>query len=207
MAIGEARAVEPSVHFYYPRSTVYPVDGVCTRIVKALEKRNWRCKGIEVIFEDLQYNSETYRKVHKIKGEHFLLSFGRIQGMICVWNDTAAIECISLPKKELSLFADYSGPTFKVYRQNQLMESSSEADLRDVSTYHGGSLPDEAPRYYWGPLYIPIRPTLLLEKYGDSPGASLRHSSSEPAFYKTNAVFDQFVRYLEVVVLKPIEAS
>lgn len=204
MATLEKTGTGQSVQFYYPTSSAYPIDHVCGRIVLALEKCNWKCNNIEVTFDDREWKSTTYRKVSKIKGDHFSISFGRIQGTICVWPDTAAVDSISIPKKELSVFEDYSGPTLKVHRKDDWIESFWNADPHDVLTYNGGLLPNGEKKYYWGPNYTPIRSSLILQRYRDNPSAMNTDRTGDTLYYKTKEIFDQFVHYLEEKVLKPI---
>ncbi|MEC7838803.1 MAG: hypothetical protein VX777_02040 [Chlamydiota bacterium] len=109
-------AASPYPTFLYPKSRQFPVDEVCEKIVRALEKRNWKVPGVQVKFNDSGTGELKYRYVSIIKGADFRLWFCRIQGRISYWkNDVAAITEISIPKRELHVYDDESGPTYFTY--------------------------------------------------------------------------------------------
>jgi len=102
--------------FLYPKSRQFPFDEVCEQIVRDLEVRNWQIPGIEVEFNIYGTGEAKYQMVRCIKGSDFKLRFGRVQGSLDGrWNDTAAITEIVIPKKELHVYDDESGPTFYLY--------------------------------------------------------------------------------------------
>lgn len=103
----------------YPHSRQYPFDEVSEKIVKALEKRNWDVPGIVVEFHTYGSGEAKYLKAHFIKGESFQLYFCRVQGRLNdVWNDTAALHSIYIPKQGIDVFSDNSGPNFYLYVGN-----------------------------------------------------------------------------------------
>ena len=101
--------------FLYPKSRQFPFDEVCEQIVRALEERNWRVPGIKVEFDTYGRGTRQYRLVRYIKGDDFRLWFCRVQANMGDWNDTAAINEIVIPGKDLRVYEDESGPTLYVY--------------------------------------------------------------------------------------------
>ncbi len=105
------------MQFLYPKSQQFPFDVVSTAIVRSLEERNWRVPGIEVEFDVYGSGEQKFRLVREIRGQDFKLYFCRVQGLIPGgrWNDIAAVTEIVIPKKELHVYDDESGPTFYLY--------------------------------------------------------------------------------------------
>ena len=101
--------------FLYPESRQFPFDEVCENIVRALEKRNWTVPGIEVEFYNYGSGEEKYRNVTEIKGDDFKLFFCRGQGKVGSFSNFSAISEITIPKQELTVFEDESGPTYRLY--------------------------------------------------------------------------------------------
>jgi hypothetical protein len=106
-------ATEPT--FLYPQSRQFPFDEVCEQIVRALEERGWDVPGLSLDFRVYGTGDEKYRVLSSIRGEDFQLRFGRPQGRLGTWNDTAAISEIQIPRMELHVYEDESGPTLMVY--------------------------------------------------------------------------------------------
>jgi len=103
--------------FLYPYSRQFPFDEVAEKIVRALEKRNWKVPGITVEFDTYGSGEEKYKLVREINGEDFKLYFGRSQGRInnSNWNNTAALHCVYIPKQIIEVFEDESGPEYYLY--------------------------------------------------------------------------------------------
>lgn len=102
--------------FLYPHSRQFPFDEVAEKIVKAIEKRNWKVPGITIKFDTYGSGEEKYQSVRSITGENFRLYFCRIQGKSNArWNDTAALEEVCIPKQILRVYEDESGPTYYRY--------------------------------------------------------------------------------------------
>lgn len=118
----QAQSIEQKlvkVQFLYPTSRQFPFDEVCEQIVRELEKRNWQVPGIEVDFHEYGRGAQKYRAVSRVVGLDFALRFGRVQQRLPGdWNDTAAVTGINIPKKELHVYNDESGPTFYLYVGN-----------------------------------------------------------------------------------------
>jgi hypothetical protein len=104
--------------FLYPVSRQFPFDEVCEQIVRALEERNWDVPGITVVFDTYGTGANKFRLVRKITTDDCVLRFGRPQGNMGRWNDTAAISDIIIPMMELRVYEDESGPTYYVYVGN-----------------------------------------------------------------------------------------
>ena len=102
--------------FLYPHSRQFPFDEVAEKIVKAIQKRNWKVPGITIKFDTYGSGEEKYQSVRSITGENFRLYFCRIQGKLNArWNDTAALEEVCIPKQILRVYEDESGPTYYRY--------------------------------------------------------------------------------------------
>lgn len=104
------------MRFLYPSVQQFPFDSACAQIVRELEKREWKAPEIEVEFHE--YGG--FRMVSTIKSRDFKLWFCRVQ---CTmpdgqWNDTAGISEIVIPKKEIRVYEDESGPVFYLYVGN-----------------------------------------------------------------------------------------
>lgn len=105
------------MQFLYPISRQFPFDETCEQIVRELEKRNWQVPGIDVEFHEYGSGEQKFRAVSKIKSQDFKLWFCRVQRTMPGgrWNDTAAVTEIVIPKKELHVYEDESGPTLYIY--------------------------------------------------------------------------------------------
>ncbi len=101
--------------FLYPKSRQFPFDEVCEQIVRALEERNWSVPGLIINFNVYGTGAQKYRLVQYIKGDSFKLHFGRPQTRMGNWNDIAAVTEIVIPRQELHVYEDESGPTYYVY--------------------------------------------------------------------------------------------
>ncbi|MFA5197818.1 MAG: hypothetical protein WC437_05370 [Patescibacteria group bacterium] len=119
LSLGKIRQEEKrnSLEFLYPTSRQFPVDEVCEQIVRELEKRNWQVPGINVEFHEYGSGAQKFRAVLRIKSQDFKLWFCRVQRTMPGgrWNDTAGVTEIVIPKKELHVYEDESGPTFYLY--------------------------------------------------------------------------------------------
>lgn len=102
--------------FLYPRSRQFPVDEVAEKIVRAIEKRNWKVPGIRVEFDTYGSWGGDYLYISTISGDNFKLHFARIQGKLSNGrNDIAAVHQMIIPKEDLSIFHDESGPSYVLY--------------------------------------------------------------------------------------------
>ena len=102
--------------FLYPHSRQFPFDEVAEKIVRELKKRNFDIPGIEVELDLYGSGEEKYIYVSMIKGADFKLWFCRVQGQLSKSkNDIAAIHEIKIPRQELCVYEDESGPTYRIY--------------------------------------------------------------------------------------------
>lgn len=102
--------------FLYPKSRQFPFDEVAEKIVRAIEKRNWKVPGITVDFYCYGSGEAKYYMVSSIKGDNFKLYFSRNQGKLDNhWYDVAAVHNICIPKQIMEVYADESGPTYYLY--------------------------------------------------------------------------------------------
>lgn len=102
--------------FLYPYSRQFPFDEVAEKIVKALEKRNWKVPGITVEFYTYGSGEAKYKMVNHIKSGNFTLYFCRPQGSVNDnLNDIAALHEIYIPKQGIRVYDDESGPTYYLY--------------------------------------------------------------------------------------------
>jgi hypothetical protein len=198
----EARRKPADPKFLYPTSRQFPFDGITYQIVKALEERDFNFPGIKV--ELHSYGpSDSYRLVKTIEGDDFRLWFCRAQGRVDDdWNDTAAVNELNIPKKELHVYEDNSGPTFYLY-----VGKNWERDKE--SFIHGSKVNSKLnhkPKSYlhysgsWqktdGGIHYPgkIAPFLAhdndLEREYDPQG-------NEPRYFETQKVFQEFADFLK----------
>ena len=195
-----ALTVKPK--FLYPNSRKFPFDEVTEKIVRALEKRNWKVPGITVEFEVYGSGEEKYKLVREIVGENFKLYFCRIQGRLpCSnWNDTAAIHEIYIPKQILEVYEDESGPTYYLY-----VGENWEADKAWFmnSAKVNSKLRGEPRRYlcYSGNAYNKRARELVSD---NDLGREYSPKGNEPRSFNLKDKFKEFTAYLEEYVLKYI---
>ncbi|MBQ9314103.1 MAG: hypothetical protein IJ220_03750 [Clostridia bacterium] len=105
--------------FLYPHSRQYPFDEVAEKIVRELQKRNFKVPGITVEFDYYGSGEAKYQHVYRVIGNSFKLTFMRVQGKLTnSWNDIAALYEICIPKQVLKVYDDESGPTYYLYVGN-----------------------------------------------------------------------------------------
>lgn len=224
------------MQFLYPKSQQFPFDVVCTAIVRSLEERNWQVPGIKIEFDVYGSGEEKFRLVRKIKGQDFKLYFCRIQGRLSDshWNDTAAVTEIVIPKKEIHVYEDESGPTLNLYVGNdweqereQFMtgfkvNSKLNKEPRTYLQYKGGCdcqatrgasfeaigflmahiNRDAAALARMHHTHSGRRPPVLV--HTNDLGREYDPEGDEPKMFRTADVIEEFVQYLENVVLKMI---
>lgn len=193
-AITASSKTNPQPTFLYPKSRQYPMDETCEKIVRALEKRNWKVPGIEVTFNSVESGSQKRHYVSVIKGDDFQLLFGRENERI------AAICTITIPRRELQVFATPSLTRYFEYSGNH-WESDKEAFMMAVkpfgselySTYYGG-----ADLNGWHKVYN-LNPYLIKSKGG-------LIDRENPLHYKTEDVFNEFNQYLTDQILNKVQS-
>lgn len=131
--------------FLYPYSRQFPFDEVAEKIVKAIEKRNWKVPGITIEFDTYGSGEEKYQLVRSIIGDNFKLYFCRVQGNLNGrWNDTAALNEVCIPKQILEVYEDESGPAYYLY-VGKNWEADKEWFMNSIKVH---SKLDKQPRRY-----------------------------------------------------------
>lgn len=223
--------------FLYPKSRQYPFDQVCEQIVRSLEERGWDVPGLTINFDVYGGEAEKYRLVRSIVGDDFVLHFGRPQGRLGRYNDTAAISDIKIPRKEIHVYEDNSGPSLYVYVGRNWAKDKQRffGSLKVNSKLHG-----EPRLYLWykggcncqSARGASFEATGLLTATlaGDAKAlAAMSHThpgrlaplliansdlgreyspkGNEPVNYTTEEVFAEFTQYLRDTVLRMILAT
>lgn len=226
------------MQFLYPFSRQFPVDEVSEQIIRELESRNWSVPGISVEFNDYGSGEQKFRAVSTVKGHDFKLWFCRMQRTMPDgrWNDIAAVTEIVIPKKEIHIYEDESGPTFYLYvgndyeRDREKFTNGSKVNSRlnhepkMYLQYKGGCncratsrASFEAVGYLMA--HITADADALAQMYHTHPGRRpplLVHNNDlnreydpegdEPRMFQTAKVMDEFREYLTDVVLRAITA-
>jgi hypothetical protein len=103
--------------FFFPEVEEYPFDNVCKNIVQALYQRGWSVPGITVEFDESFIGHNRSMWVNHVKGDDFHIDFFRVQSRDheSKLTNMAAANRIGIPKWQLEVYEDYSGPSFYVY--------------------------------------------------------------------------------------------
>lgn len=109
--------MRPVPEFLYPRARDHAFDEVCEHIVRALEKRHFDVPGIEVEFDVYGRGQQLARMVRRVAGQDFSVRFGRSQGYLPgnVFYDMAAVDTVGIPREQISVYGDHSGPRYYAY--------------------------------------------------------------------------------------------
>ena len=188
--------------FLYPSSRQFPFDEVAEKIVKAIEKRNWKVPGITVKFDSYGSGEAKYHMVRSIKGDNFMLYFSRNQGKLDKhWYDTAALHSICIPKQIIEVYDDESGPTYYLY-VGKKWEADKEWFMN--STKVNSKLNKEPRRYlrYQGNYGYDERAKELVA-YNDLD-REYSPKGKEPVRMNLEEKFGEFTEWLEKFVLKYI---
>ena len=187
--------------FLYPRSRQFPFDEVAEKIVKALEKRNWKVPGVTVEFYTYGSGEAKYKMVDQIKGENFKLLFCRTQGKLNAnKNDIAAVHEIYIPKQGIRVYEDESGPTYYLY-VGEDWEKDKEW-FRDSIKVH--SKLDKKPRKYLkykGNTYKGRATELVCD---NDLNREYSPEGDEPQRINLEEKFEEFSSWLEKFVLEYI---
>lgn len=195
--------------FLYPISLQFaPVDGVVANIVKELESRKWQVPCIKVEFA----SARTYSWVREIKAADWRLTFGRSQGQLGQdFDDTSAVSEICIPKFEISLFPDESGPHLFTYvgtdwdadkdwwLESQKWSSKLKGEARRCLLYRGSN----ATTYHVDGSGQ--RPRYLL--HDSDLGREYEIQGDESKYFTTSEVFQQTADWLTVNILTPLQAQ
>lgn len=210
--------------FLYPTMRQFPFDEVCEQIVRELEKRNWKVPGVETEFSEYGSGDQKYRHVQQISGDEFKLHFCRKQRTMPggQWNDVAAVTQVNIPRAELHVYEDESGPTLYLYagddweRDREGFVSGSKVNSKlngKPRTYlkYKGAWSNPAKYIYPGqrpPLLVSDNdlgreydPVVKMDAVELAPGCVVIDIESEPVQFKTADVMDGFTRWLQDHVL------
>jgi hypothetical protein len=187
--------------FVFPTRTQFgELDEVCNSIVRELEKRNFKVPGIDVEF----YSSHQGITVNTVKGQDFKLWFCGIN-----------IMKINIPKKELTIYDDESGPGFyfyvgkdwKKYKKSFMygskVHSKLEKSPRRYLKYSGafGKPGEELALCYPSSWSNTRRPFLI---HDNDSGREYDPKGNEPRFFVTEDVMKEFTEWLKENVLNHI---
>jgi hypothetical protein len=199
--------------FLLPKSRQYVFDETMEKLVRKLWERNWEAPDISVKFH--WYGpQQAYSRVDTIRGPDFKLWFCRVQGQITPdWNDAAAVTQLNIPRKELNVFEDFSGPTFHLYvgdnweRNQKWFESSSKVNSKingepkRYLVYKGSPYATkEAYRAHCG-AYTPgkLQPYLL---HTDDLEREYGLQSGDPESFRTEDIFNGFNEFFKGVIAR-----
>ena len=187
--------------FLYPYYRKFPFDEVAEKIVRALEKRNWKVPNITVEFDTYGSGEAKYKHVYRIIGEDFKLCFSRIQGKLeSSYNDTAALSSICIPKQSIRVYSDESGPTYYLYVGENWEEDKS---WFMNSTKVNSKLHNEPRRYLKYKRHI--RDIIVEELVSDTDlGREYSPIGDEPQSINLEKKYGEFKRWLEENVLNYI---
>lgn len=187
--------------FLYPHSRQFPFDEVAEKIVRELKKRNFDIPGIEVELDLYGSGEEKYIYVSMIKGADFKLWFCRVQGQLSKSkNDIAAIHEIKIPRQELCVYEDESGPTYRIYVGDD-WEKDKEWFFNTIKIH--AKLKGESKKYliYSGNTYKSRAVYLLPDK---DLGREYEPEEGEPQRIEVKDVFSNITEYLTKNVLEYI---
>lgn len=187
--------------FLYPHSRQFPFDEVAEKIVRELKKRNFDIPGIEVELDLYGSGEEKYIYVSMIKGADFKLWFCRVQGQLSKSkNDIAAIHEIKIPRQELCVYEDESGPTYRIYVGDD-WEKDKEWFFNTIKIH--AKLRGESKKYliYSGNTYKSRAVYLLPDK---DLGREYEPEEGEPQRIEVKDVFSNITEYLTKNVLEYI---
>lgn len=184
--------------FLYPHSRQFPFDEVAEKIVKALEKRNWKVPGIHVEFDIYGSGEAKYQLVRCVTGENFKLYFCRTQGCLDGnWNDTAALHEVYIPKEILEVYEDESGPKYYLYVGNE-WEADKEWFMNSIKVH--SRLNHEPKKYliYEGNTYRRRAKELVATSDMER---EYYPEGDEPITINLKQKFDEIIAWLEEFVL------
>lgn len=113
--VGTPSLKEQEVCYSFPIVEQYPVDIIANQILRLISVLQGRIHGITVEYQDTKKDSLIYRSFTRVTSQNCTLIFGRYLGED---RTTPSISKIVVPKKQLELFADGSGPILTKYAGN-----------------------------------------------------------------------------------------
>lgn len=187
--------------FLYPISRQFPFDEVAEKIVRALEKRNWKVPGITVEFYTYGSGEAKYKMVDIIKGENFKLNFCRNQGKLSKKHtNIAALSDICIPEQIIEVYSDESGPSYYLYVGKNW---NQDKEWFMNSTKINSKLNKEPRRYlrYVGDTYNTRAKELIFDT---DLGREYSPIGDEPQSFNLSKKFEEFTNWLEKFVLNYI---
>ena len=188
--------------FLYPYSRQFPFDEVAEKIVRALEKRNWKVPGITVEFDTYGSGELKYKFVCEINGENFRLNFCRTQEKLegTPWNDIAALHGIYIPKQIIEVYEEECGPRYWLYVGKD-WEKDKQWFMNSIKV--NAKLDGEPRRYlrYHGNTYEGRASELV---HDNDLGREYSPIGSEPRKINLEEKFKEFTSWLEEFVLNYI---
>lgn len=193
------RLLEYRPRLLLPHSRQFPFDEVAEKIVKALEKRNWKVPGMEVEFSTYGHGFSKYTYVYKIEGDDFYLEFCRPQGGLPDgYNDVAAIVEIWYGKEILHVFDDESGPQLYLYVGDEWKKDKHDfAHSCKVDAKLRGE-PRTYLEYSGGYSRGKNRAKWIINT--DDMGRQYIAENDEPKRFATNEKYREFAEYLEEIL-------
>ena len=184
--------------FLYPHSRQFPFDEVAEKIVRAIEKRNWKVPGITIKFDTYGSGEAKYQMIRSIDGENFKLYFCRIQGRLDgSWNDTAALQSVCIAKQIINVYEDESGPRYYLYVGDN-WDFDKEWFMNSIKVH--AKLKDEPRRYlvYKGTTYKKRTKELIAD---NDLGREYSPEDNEPVSINLEEKFKEITTWLEEFVL------
>ncbi len=215
----QQREMSNEIQFLYPSVRQFPFDSSCEQIVRELEKRNWKVPGISVEFHEYGSGAQKFRMISWISSRDFKMWFCRVQRHIPGgrWNDTAGVSKIVIPKKELNVYEDESGPTFYLYvgddyqRDREMFMNGSKVNSKlhrekKIFLEYTGSCDCESGKKFSLTAHTHSRLRSPLLVHTNDLGRQYDPEGDEPKAFKTVEVMKEFKIYLEEVVLQTIKS-
>jgi len=185
--------------FLYPHSRQFPFDEVAEKIVRAIEKRNWKVPGITIKFNTYGSGEAKYQMIRSITGDNFKLYFCRVQGRFNngQWNDTAALHSVCFPKEIIEVFDDESGPSYYLYVGNN-WEADKKWFMNSIKVH--SKLNKEPRRYlhYRGNTYKQRAQELVAN---NDLNREYSPEGNEPVRINLEQKFNEITAWLEEFVL------
>lgn len=179
--------IEVQPVFTYPKSTQFPFDMTCARIIYELSLRDWNVPGIKIKTDVYGSGRAKHQRICSIEGEDFLINF---------YSDGP--RHIVIPYIDLSVFSDESGPSL-IYYVGDDYEADKEWFKHSIKVH--AKLNNEPRKYlkYEGirnfGRALTIKHTTDLDREYE-----LDPYRNEPAEFETEQIFNEFVTYLEAVL-------
>ena len=195
------RLLEHRPRLLMPYSRQFPFDAVAEKIVKALEKRNWKVPGMKIEFSTYGHGFSKYTYVYRIEGDDFYVKFCRPQGELPGnYNNVAAIDEIWYRKEILVVFDDESGPRLYLYVGND-WENDKHAFAHNLKVH--AKLNGE-PRTYleytgrYSSRFASNRARWI--ENTDDLGRQYTAEGNEPKRFKTEKKYREFAKHLEEIL-------